>query len=99
MYSCHIHRLSLAGTTAYDKLKSLLTKKILLNDMKKLSPDAQTKLPGRISCHSELLAPKVDLLFLAGNSLQVHYLCVKVAFLDVFEGALLQKGHIFVTFS
>lgn len=32
----------LTGTAAYDKLESLLTKKILLNDIKKLSPDAHT---------------------------------------------------------
>jgi len=30
------------GTAAYDKLKSLLTSKLLLGDIKKLSPDAQT---------------------------------------------------------
>ncbi|CAH3020731.1 unnamed protein product [Porites evermanni] len=30
------------GTAAYDKLKSLLTGKALLNDIKQLSPDAQT---------------------------------------------------------
>ena len=32
----------LTGTAAYDKLKSLLTSKLLLGDIKKLSPDAQT---------------------------------------------------------
>lgn len=32
----------LTGTAAYDKLKALLTKKALLNDIKKMSPDAQT---------------------------------------------------------
>ena len=31
-----------AGTAAYDKLKSLLTAKLLLGDIKKLSSDAQT---------------------------------------------------------
>lgn len=30
------------GTAAYDKLKSILTSKLLLGDIKKLSPDAQT---------------------------------------------------------
>lgn len=30
------------GTAAYDKLKSLLTSKVLLRDIEKLSPDAQT---------------------------------------------------------
>jgi len=30
------------GTAAYDKLKALLTKTRLLNDIKQMSPDAQT---------------------------------------------------------
>ena len=34
--------LFIVGTAAYDKLKSLLTGKALLNDIKQLSPDAQT---------------------------------------------------------
>ena len=45
----------------------------ILNDIKKLSSNAQTKLSRRIPCHVELLASKNDVLLLARNILQVLY--------------------------
>lgn len=41
-HKMHFIFYSLSGTAAYDKLKTLLANKILLGDIKKLSPDAQT---------------------------------------------------------
>ena len=37
-----VDKICLAGTVAYDRLKSLLTSTLLLGDIKKLSSDAQT---------------------------------------------------------
>lgn len=63
--------LFIVGTAAYDKLKSLLTGKALLNDIKQLSPDAQNKLLRGVSCHLEPLASKDDWFLLARLLLQV----------------------------
>ena len=58
------------GTRAYDKLQGIIMKKSILNDVKRLSPDAQTSsLEGFIPLSTS--SPQNDLFFMAWNILQV----------------------------
>ena len=41
-YFCYQNAFYIVGTRSYDKLQAIIMKKSILNDVKKLSPDAQT---------------------------------------------------------